>query len=255
MPEMLAARERTAEREQPLTGERSTAVVVGASSGVGHAVATRLARRYHVIALSRRGSAPAGCRGVTADVTDAAAVRAALTGAAPEVVAICSGQLVIRPLLLCDDEVTRTALAVNLVGPWRVLREVLPPMVAAGRGRVVVTSSLAGLTGQPGQTAYAMAKGALIGLARAAAAEVGRHGVSVNVVVPGFVDTPMTAALAADRRDDLLAGVPIGRAIRPDEVAEAVEFLTTGPVATNGSVLVVDGGASSTPRPGWRFAS
>jgi 3-oxoacyl-[acyl-carrier protein] reductase len=218
-----------------------------------------LAGGHRVTALSRTGSGPDGCYCLSADVTDHASLHDALTRSARErgaarVLALCSGQMAVRPLLLTDDALFERTLSVNVVGAFRALSAVLPHMVRGGDGRVILLSSLSGLWGSAGQVAYATAKGALIGLAQGAAVEVGRFGVTVNVVVPGFVETPMTAQLTGSARQALVAAAPLGRAVRADEVADAVEFLTHAP-AVNGAVLLVDGGQHAMGAAGWRSAS
>jgi NAD(P)-dependent dehydrogenase (short-subunit alcohol dehydrogenase family) len=144
-------------------------------------------------------------------------------------------------------------LELNLTAPFRLVRRVLPAMTERGWGRIVVVASVVAKRGEAQVAAYTAAKHGVLGLVRAAAAEVARTGVTVNAICPGYVDTPMTdetaAAIAArsgrsreDARAVLARRQPIGRLIDPDEVAEAVAFcLATG--AVTGQGINVDGGA------------
>ena len=225
------------------------ALVVGASSGIGHATAARLSRDgYRVAAMSRRNTAPAGVLGVTGDITSPASLARGLARVKaelgdPQVLVVTAGRTAIRPLLLTDDTLVEDLLAVNVVGPWRVVRAVAPAMARFGSGRIILTSSLSATLGAAGQTAYAMGKAALIGMAQTLSAEVVAQGITVNIVVPGFVDTPMTTSLSHSVRTALASANPRGRPASADEVAAAISFLS-GPeaAAISGAVLPVDGG-------------
>jgi NAD(P)-dependent dehydrogenase (short-subunit alcohol dehydrogenase family) len=220
--------------------------VIGASSGIGWAVAERLATDHRVAAISRRATGPAGCLCLRGDVTDARSLGVALAEAADthgpvRVLVVCAGRMEMRPMLQTSEHLFQELLSVNVFGAARAVSAVLPAMVAARTGRIVLLSSPSALLGAPGQTAYAASKGVLIGLARGLAAEVGGQGVAVNAVVPGFVQTPMTAQVTGAQRTALIEAAPLARAISASEVAEAVAFLA-GAAAVNGSVLLVDGG-------------
>ncbi len=117
-------------------------------------------------------------------------------------------------------------------------------MIERGSGRIINISSVVGLTGWPGDTAYGAAKAGLIGFTRSLAKEVAPYGVTANVVAPGYVRTDMTAALTPRNIEQMLALIPLGRAGEPPEVAEVVTFLASRAAYVTGAVYVVDGGLS-----------
>jgi NAD(P)-dependent dehydrogenase (short-subunit alcohol dehydrogenase family) len=144
-------------------------------------------------------------------------------------------------------------LELNLTAPFRCIRRAVPAMRAAGWGRMVVIASSAARVGEPYVAAYTASKHGVLGLVRSAAAELARTGVTVNAVCPAYVDTPMTDATVAniaattgrtvaEARRALARKQPIGRLIRPDEVAAAVWFCATNEAVT-GQAINVDGGA------------
>jgi NAD(P)-dependent dehydrogenase (short-subunit alcohol dehydrogenase family) len=242
-----------------------TCLVTGASRGIGAAVAARLAADGHRVALLGRdagaleavaGSLPSSLV-VPADVTDAAAVEAAVARVEGEwgpveVLVSNAGTGFAAPLAETSDDDWARMLELNLTAPFRLVRRVLPAMTERGWGRVVVVASVVAKRGESQVAAYTAAKHGVLGLVRAAAAEVARTGVTVNAVCPGYVDTPMTdetvAAIASrsgrgpdEARAVLARRQPIGRLIDPAEVAEAVAFcLVNG--AVTGQGINVDGG-------------
>jgi 3-oxoacyl-[acyl-carrier protein] reductase len=132
-------------------------------------------------------------------------------------------------------------LAVNLTGAFYCARRVLPRMVAARWGRIISIGSVAGQVGSPGQAGYAAAKAGLTGLTKALAREVGRVGVTVNVVAPGLTPSRMSADVAPDRRRQILDWTATGSETELSSVATAVGFCVDAPSCT-GQVIVVDGG-------------
>ncbi len=146
-------------------------------------------------------------------------------------------------LLRMGETAWQEVLDTDLTGVYRVVRRCLGPMVRAHRGRIVIVSSVVAFLGSPGQVNYGAAKAGLVGLARSLAREVGRRGITVNVVAPGIVDTDMIADLGEERVEQLTSMVPLGRRTTPDEVAGAVTFLASDDAAyITGAVIPVDGG-------------
>ncbi|HET9481182.1 MAG TPA: 3-oxoacyl-[acyl-carrier-protein] reductase [Candidatus Polarisedimenticolia bacterium] len=235
-------------------------LVTGASRGIGRSIALRLAREGSDVALLARDAArleevAAEIRGVgvramalPADMEDGAAVEAAVQeaiagmGGLHHVVAnagITADQLAMR----LKPEDWDHVLAVNLTGAFRLVRAALSPLLRARYGRIVVMSSVAGLMGNPGQTAYAASKAGLIGFAKSLAKEIASRQITVNVVAPGLIETDMARALPEARRGEMIAHVPVGRLGRPEEVAAAVSFLLSEESGyITGAVLNVSGG-------------
>jgi NAD(P)-dependent dehydrogenase (short-subunit alcohol dehydrogenase family) len=154
-----------------------------------------------------------------------------------------------------DEAMFDSVIAVNVKGVFLGLRHVLPVMLARGSGAIVNTASVAGLVATPGMPAYVASKHAVIGLTKTAAGEVARHGVRVNAVCPGPVDTRMIHSLEAqlDPADPARvsrryqAAIPMGRYVHPDEIANTVLFLCSDlAAAITGAQYVVDGGRTAT---------
>jgi 3-oxoacyl-[acyl-carrier protein] reductase len=224
-------------------------LVTGGNRGIGLAIARALAADGDAVAVTyRSGEPPEGLLGVQCDVTDTASVNGAFTeveaaqGPVEVLVAnagITRDQLVLR---MSDDD-WDAVLDTNLAGAFRCARRAAMGMVRMRRGRIVLISSVVGLYGGQGQVNYAASKAGLVGLARSVARELGARGITANVVAPGFVETAMTAALPAERREAYAALIPAARFGTTDEVAHAVRFLASDAAGyVNGAVLPVDGG-------------
>jgi len=243
------------------------ALVTGAGRGIGRAVAQRLSAEGLRVALTARGEdqlqeTAAGCAGPTlvqpADITDPAALEDVFTaverGWGPVAVLVANaGAGHSARLERTSDADWQRMLELNLTAPFRCVRRAVPAMREARYGRVVVIASIAARIGEPYLAAYTASKHGVLGLVRAAAAELAASGVTVNAVCPGFVDTPMTDATvenivattgrsAEDARRILERKQAIGRLITTDEVADAVWFCVHNGGVT-GQAINVDGGA------------
>lgn len=142
-------------------------------------------------------------------------------------------------MTMSDDDFALTW-QVNVAAAFALTRSALRRMLRARAGRIVMMSSVVGLHGNAGQANYAASKAALVGMTKSIAREVGKRGITANVVAPGFIGTAMTAAVDTS---GLIDRVPAGRLGTVDEVAAAVRFLCSPAAAyVNGSVLQVDGG-------------
>jgi 3-hydroxybutyrate dehydrogenase len=243
------------------------AFVTGGGRGIGRAIAAALARAGAVVTVIGRTEAPlraavaageaAGCG--LADVTDAAEIQrqVAAAEAARGPIAILvnnAGSVESGPFSKADPSAFRRMWDVHVMGAVYATQAVLPGMVAGGFGRIVNVASTAGLKGYAYVTAYCAAKHALVGLTRALAAETATYGVTVNAVCPGYTDTDLVrdsitrvAAKTGRAQADVLAeyqkDAPIGRLIRPEEVAAAVLYLCSPEAAAvTGTTLAVAGG-------------
>lgn len=234
------------------------AVVTGGSRGIGAAIAVKLASLGADLALIYAGNGAKAeavaesCRalGVRAetylcDVADGEAVRAAVGKIKAELGGV---QLLVNNAGITRDGLVAAmkeedfdaVLDTNLKGAFHMIRYCSGLMLRARYGRIVNISSVAGLMGNPGQANYAASKAGLIGLTKTAAKELASRGITVNAVAPGLIDTDMTRSLGL-AEDALRAAIPLGRAGRAEEVAEAVAFLLQADYIT-GAVLRVDGG-------------
>lgn len=240
---------------------RRSALVTGASRGIGRAVAAVLAREGWAVCvnyLERRDAAEDLVRelraqgraamAVQADVADREAVAACVRAASEElgpVELLVNNAGISRQGLFqdLDDGAWDRLLAVNLTGPRNAVLAVLPHMLSEKRGCIVNISSMWGLRGASCEAAYAVTKAGVIGLTRSLALELAPSGIRVNCVAPGCVETDMVRVLGEDTRRMLEEETPLGRLGRPEDIAEAAAFLASEKAAfITGQVLTADGG-------------
>ncbi|HZA60195.1 MAG TPA: 3-oxoacyl-ACP reductase FabG [Actinomycetota bacterium] len=241
-----------------------TALVTGASSGIGRATALALARDGAAVACAY-ASNDAGAKETVELIQDAGGEAAAFGGDVSDETQVKDLFRQLRdwreaPLVLVNNAGTnrdglavkfptdafQRILAVNVTGAFLCVREALPAMMKARWGRIVNVSSVVAVHGNAGQAPYAASKAALLGLTRSLAKEYAKRGITVNAVCPGYVQTEMTSSITEKARAALDEQIPAGRQGTTDEIAAAIAFLA-GETASyvNGAVLPVDGGMTA----------
>jgi 2-hydroxycyclohexanecarboxyl-CoA dehydrogenase len=234
--------------------------VTGGAGAIGAAVCQALAAQGRRVAAADLDAAradavakPLGGVGVSMDVADADSVSRALDEVRarlgpPTVLVSCAGWDRMLPFVETDEPFQARVLEINLAGPIRVTRAVLPGMIEARFGRIVLVSSDAGRVGSSGETIYAAAKGGLLAFAKSVAREAVRDGVTANCVCPGPTDTPLFRGLAREGEGERITqalerAIPMRRLGRPEDVAPAVAFLCSDAAGyVTGQTLSVSGG-------------
>ena len=232
--------------------EGRTALVTGASRGIGRSIATQLAAAGASVVVSYRTGAEEaealateiGGRAVQADVSDSESA-SALVENAGDVDILVNNAGVTRDGLLVrmSDDDWNTVIDTNLASCFYTCRAVSRGMMRKRAGTVVNISSIVGIHGNWGQTNYAASKAGIIGFTKSLARELGSRNVRANVVVPGYVKTQLTDVLPEDATNAMLENTPLGRLGDPEDVAGAVRFLCSDEASfITGAVLLVDGG-------------
>jgi len=241
--------------------EGNAALVTGGSRGIGRAVCLELARRGAAVAVNYAGNSRAAeetvrlCRELGAEA-EAFQADVAEPAACEELVAAVKDRFGRLDILVNNAGITRDGLLMiakeedvlkvldtNLKGAYFCTKAAAKIMLRQKYGRIVCLSSVVGLRGNPGQTAYAASKAGVIGLVKAAAKELAGRDITVNAVAPGFIETDMTAVLPEKAREAMLASIPKGRPGAPEDVARAAAFFAERASAyITGQVLCVDGG-------------
>ncbi|MGZ3496367.1 MAG: SDR family oxidoreductase [Vulcanimicrobiaceae bacterium] len=242
--------------------EGNVALITGASRGIGRAIAVDFARHGADLALIGRDRAAldetvAACtqarsgvkvQVITADVADQAAVETAVGttleayGRIDHAVAN-AGQSIDSLILRLKPETIDQMLSVNLKSAFYLSGAVAKPMMKQRKGSIVLISSIVGLTGNAGQSAYAASKAGLLGLAKSLAKELGSRNIRVNAVAPGIIETAMTEKMTEAMKEYILKSTALGRPGRPEDVSGVVSFLCSDAAGyITGQTLVVDGG-------------
>ena len=232
-------------------------IVTGASRGIGKEIARAYASegaKVACVATREAGGQKTadeignGAKGYGCDVSDSAAVDALIESVVadlgtPSVLVNNAGITKDTLILRMKDEDWDRVMQVNLKGAFNTIRAVAKPMMKARYGRIVNVSSVVGLHGAAGQANYAASKAGLIGLTLATAKELGARNITCNAIAPGFIETDMTEDLPAEFKAYVEKNAPAGRLGKPEDIAPAILFLSSGEAAyITGQTLTVDGG-------------
>jgi 3-oxoacyl-[acyl-carrier protein] reductase len=238
-----------------LTGK--TALVTGATGGIGGSIARALHAQGATVAISGTRqealSALAGELGdrvhmITANLSDRDSVEALVPAAEAamghlDILVNNAGVTRDNLFLRMKDEEWDTVIRVNLDAAFRLMRAAVKGMMRRRYGRIISVTSIVGTTGNPGQGNYAASKAGLIGMSKSLAAEVASRNITVNCVAPGFIETPMTDALNEKQKESILGNVPMGRLGTGPDIAAAAVYLASGEAGyVTGQTLHVNGG-------------
>jgi 3-oxoacyl-[acyl-carrier protein] reductase len=235
-----------------------TALVTGASGGIGSAIAKALAGQGARVALS--GTREDALKAVAAEIGGDCVVLPCNLGDAeqveslvPSAIEALGGKLDILVnnagvtrdglILRMKDEDWSDVIRINLEAAFRLMRAAAKPMMKARHGRIVTITSVVGTTGNPGQANYAASKGGLTAMTKALAQELASRNITVNCVAPGFITSPMTDVLPDAQKDALTQKIPLGRLGEGADIGAAVAYLASREAAyVTGQTIHVNGG-------------
>lgn len=243
-----------------LSLEGKIVLVTGASRGIGHAIANRLAKNGAFVygtATTEQGAAAIQAhfekenlsgKGIVLDVTSSEQVESLMSTLSdndhcPGILINNAGITADNLLLRMDDDEWYKVIETNLNSIYRLSKACLKPMFRARWGRIITIGSVVGSSGNPGQVNYTAAKAGVIGFSKSLAQEIGSRGITVNVVAPGFIDTDMTAALPDMVKEEMLKRIPMKKLGQPEDIADAVAFLASDSAKyITGETIHVNGG-------------
>ncbi|MCM3568276.1 3-oxoacyl-ACP reductase FabG [Neobacillus mesonae] len=237
-----------------------TAIITGAAGGIGFAAAKVFAREGAKVALAdfneeqgekcarelqKKGYEASFFQVNVADRENVDEIVSKVLSSFGKIDILVNNAGITRDAMLAKLSIEdfQKVLDVNLTGVFHCTQAVVPSMIANGKGRIINTSSVSGVYGNVGQTNYAATKAGVVGMTKTWAKELGRKGINVNAVAPGFIETGMTAAVPEKVMAQLLQMVPLARLGKPEDIANAYLFLASDEANyINGTVLHVDGG-------------
>jgi 3-oxoacyl-[acyl-carrier protein] reductase len=229
-----------------------TALVTGASRGIGFACAKALAAGGARVILAARDAAKLeaasariqGSSWVQLDLASPESIKGAFAKAGKVDILVNNAAVTKDGLALrMKKDDWDTVLATNLTGAFLAIQQVLQTMMKERWGRIVNISSIVGQTGNPGQANYVASKAGLIGLTKSLAQEMASRNITVNAIAPGFIETDMTSVLSEELKNNMLSHIPLRRLGKPEDIAAAVRFLASEEAGyITGAVLNVNGG-------------
>jgi 3-oxoacyl-[acyl-carrier protein] reductase len=229
-----------------------TALVTGASRGIGRACARALAESGARVVLAARDRAKLeeasakipGSTWVEIDLASPDSIKAAFAKAGKIDILVNNAAITKDGLALrMKKDDWDAVIATNLTGAFLAIQQVLHPMMKERWGRIINISSVVAEAGNPGQANYVASKAGLIGLTKSLAQEMASRNITINAIAPGFIDTDMTAALSPELKENMLSHIPLKRFGKPEDIAAAVKFLASEDAGyITGHVLNVNGG-------------